>query len=319
VHLTESQYLKGIESKITMHNLKSNIQRISEVIKSVLEKDLDRYDNFEAYKNKPKATDLEILAMAITQEALGIASENDFYNRLSSEHPEFFKCLPDRSNYNRRKNRLRFRIDFCSVLIKDELTKNSDTFIIDSMPLPVCRNARAPRLKIMNETRDFRPVRGYMPIDKAYYCGFKLHLLCSKNGVIVDYNITQANVHDVDLLKELSSSIPDGKNLLGDKGYVQKDVQLDLFEKRKIAVFTPNRKNSKRPENWNNKFKKQRKRIETLFSQLCDQMRIKQVYSKSVNGFLTRVISKIAAVTILQYLNKSNDRSLNLLKDALAH
>ncbi len=72
--------------------------------------------------------------------------------------------------------------------------------------------------------------------------------------------------------------------------------------------------------------RKSRKRIETLFSQLCDQFmtclparQVRRNYAKSFAGFRTRIVSKISALTILQYLNKFfNNRPLNHIKHALA-
>lgn len=42
---------------------------------------------------------------------------------------------------------------------------------------------------------------------------------------------------------------------------------------------------------------KARKRIETLFSQLCDQFMIRGNYAKSFDGFSTSILSKITALT----------------------
>ena len=39
-------------------------------------------------------------------------------------------------------------------------------------------------------------------------------------------------------------------------------------------------------------FMKSRKRIETLFSQLCDQFMIRRNYAKSFPGFKTRILAK---------------------------
>ena len=50
-------------------------------------------------------------------------------------------------------------------------------------------------------------------------------------------------------------------------------------------------------------FRKSRKRIETLFSQLCDQFMIRRNYAKSFDGFKTRILSKITALTLIQYIN----------------
>lgn len=45
------------------------------------------------------------------------------------------------------------------------------------------------------------------------------------------------------------------------------------------------------------------KRIETLFSQLCDQFMIIRNYAKDTDGLFARIIGKISALTILQYIN----------------
>lgn len=62
-------------------------------------------------------------------------------------------------------------------------------------------------------------------------------------------------------------------------------------------------------------FRKKRKKIETLFAQLCDQFMIRRNYTKSFNGFKTRVLSKIIALTIVQYINKIIfNRNINNIK-----
>ena len=50
-------------------------------------------------------------------------------------------------------------------------------------------------------------------------------------------------------------------------------------------------------------FAKARKRIETLFSQLTDQFLVIRNYAKITNGLFARIIGKITALTILQYVN----------------
>ena len=62
-------------------------------------------------------------------------------------------------------------------------------------------------------------------------------------------------------------------------------------------------------------FRKSRKRIETIFSQLCDQFMIRRNYAKSFDGFKTRILAKITAMTIIQFINKFHfERNINNLK-----
>ena len=60
-----------------------------------------------------------------------------------------------------------------------------------------------------------------------------------------------------------------------------------------------------------------RKRIETLFSQLCDLMMFKINYSKSLEGLLTRGVAMVNAVEVLPFQNSLNNRPLNHLKHAM--
>ncbi|MBS4041629.1 MAG: transposase, partial [Flavobacteriales bacterium] len=78
---------------------------------------------------------------------------------------------------------------------------------------------------------------------------------------------------------------------------------------------TPKRKNQMNYVEQPFIFKRGRKRIETLFSQMCDQFRIRNNYAKTFIGFSTRILSKITAITLIQHLNKFVfNRPINQLK-----
>ena len=119
-------------------------------------------------------------------------------------------------------------------------------------------------------------------------------------------------------LKDVKQGGMKNATLIGDKGYLSSQVQLDLFHYSNVKLETPKRSNQKKESQWHPIFRKSRKRIETLFSQLCDQMMLKRNYAKTINGLKTRLISKIAAVTILQYINQQQNKPINHLKHALA-
>jgi hypothetical protein len=57
-----------------------------------------------------------------------------------------------------------------------------------------------------------------------------------------------------------------------------------------------------------------RKRIETLFSQLCCRRMFKRNYSKSLVGLLPRVVEMVNDVAVLQFLKVINNRPINQLK-----
>jgi len=93
-------------------------------------------------------------------------------------------------------------------------------------------------------------------------------------------------------------------NFMSCRGYLSLTQQLDLFETANIVLETPMRMNQKNYKKQTYIFRKSRKRIETLFSQLCDQFMIRRNYAKSFQGFKTRILAKITALTLVQYINK---------------
>lgn len=101
------------------------------------------------------------------------------------------------------------------------------------------------------------------------------------------------------------------------RGYLSAEVQQDLFETAHIKLEVPYRLNQK---NWRNPswaYRRFRKRIETVFSQLNDQFMMVRNYAKQTGGLFTRTAAKIAAMTVLQYINFCNHRKIGLVKDAL--
>jgi hypothetical protein len=73
--------------------------------------------------------------------------------------------------------------------------------------------------------------------------------------------------------------------VLADKGYLSAQGQLDLFCQSGIELQTPMRTNQTGYRPWPTVFKNARRRVETVFSQLSDQMMLKRNYAKSFRGY----------------------------------
>lgn len=303
---------------LQMHNIKTNFDKFYEIVKSSLQDKLNLDDNLQYYPNKPKMNDCSVIALSICAEAIGIDSENYLWSKIKKDYKADFPDLIDRSNFNKRRRRLHLFIHEVTRFLADQLNRSEDVFLMDSIPVPICKIAREKRCKFGKDSFENSPDKGYSAVSKQYYYGYKLHLVTSVNGVFHSMDLTKASVHDVNVLKEIKYGKMSNATLVGDKGYISKEVKIDLFESCNIKLETPNRGNQKDQQHWHPVFRKCRKRIETLFSQLCDQMMLKRNYAKSLEGLITRLITKIAAVTILQSMNYTNNKPINHLKHALA-
>ena len=156
----------------------------------------------------------------------------------------------------------------------------------------------------------------YCASQGMYYYGYKFHALCGTKGVIHSFDMTAANVHDLHYLKDVQWEYHDCV-ILGDKGYLSAPIQHYLFSSVNIILEVPYRLNQKnrRPPTW--VYKKFRKRIETVFSQLNDHLMMIRNYAKQSQGFFTRMAAKVAAFTMLQYFNFLNHKPIGQVKYAL--
>lgn len=301
-----------------MHNLKTNFDKIYDIVKTSLQDDLNIHNNFQFYPRLPKLNDCSIVTLSICCESLGIDSENYFWSKLKSDYYNDFPMLIDRSNFNKRRRRLQFYIHKVTTILSKKMVAGEVIFIIDSIPVPICKMAREQRCKFSKDAFETAPDKGYSAVNQSYYYGYKLHLVTSATGVFYSMDLTKASVHDVAYLNEIKYTEMKNTTLIGDKGYISKKIQLDLFATVNVTLKTPYRSNQKGQSDWLPIFRKSRKRIETLFSQLCDQMMLKRNYAKKINGLNARLKSKIAAVTVLQYINYQRNKPINQIKHALA-
>ncbi|MBP5517204.1 MAG: transposase [Bacteroidales bacterium] len=120
-----------------------------------------------------------------------------------------------------------------------------------------------------------------------YFYGDKLHAVCGISGVFHSYDIMAADVHDLKFTDDLKWEYS-YCTMLGDKAYLSAEIQQTLFDTAKITLEVPYRLNQKnwKPASWT--YRRFRKRIETCFSQLNDQLlkMISTVDYQSVKYFL---------------------------------
>jgi len=287
-----------------MTNIVKNYFRVLEILCSL---------NFELeFKSgigrKPKMTDLEVVALSLTAEFMSIDSENSLFKQISlCEIPN----LIERSQFNKRRKKLFLFSEQIRTKLAAQFLRFEDYFIIDSMPLEICKFSRHNRIKICKDDFETAPSKGFCASQNNWFFGYKLH------GVFHSLDITKAEVHDVHFLKNIKQQMSDCV-LLGDRGYLSESIQLDLFQSVNIKLETPKRMNQLNYKPQPYIFRKSRKIIETLFSQLCDQFLIRRNYAKTFEGFKTRILAKITALTLVQYINKFIfDRPINKIKNQL--
>ena len=301
---------------LLMRNFIANFVRILGICKDFAGNRVNEHGNVPRCGVVPKFSDLEVIALGITAESFGFDSENLLFYRLHHECKEDLPNLISRRQFNARRK--------LTARLAEEIRKDvaraidgpEDVFCIDSKPVKVCRNARAKRCTMGQDNPDAAPDWGYCASQGLHYYGYKLHVVCGILGVIHSFDMTAASVHDLHFLKDVRWEYHDCM-MLGDKGYLCAEIQKNLFEAANITLEVPYRLNQKNwhPPTW--AYKRFRKRIETIFSQLNDNLMMIRNYAKQSCGLFTRIAGKIAAMTFMQYVNFVNHHPIGRIKYSL--
>ena len=135
-----------------MNNLLANYERILEVLRKI---STDR--QLPVQRRCPAMSDLEVISLGLTAEYMGIDSENDLFRKL----PACLSSKIERTVYNRRKRRLMTYQNAIRLKLAESFNESEDVFIVDSMPLEICKIARSSRSKICKEELYSMPAKGY--------------------------------------------------------------------------------------------------------------------------------------------------------------
>ena len=216
-----------------MHNFQANYDKILKELN-----ELEMKDNFISQIRKPKLSDKELIALNLTSEYISIDSDCQLFRIL----PKDLSMRIERSVYNRRSRNLVLKIEKIRSKVTHHLVEFEEYFVVDSMPLEVYKLGRSSRSKVCKEDYFSFPDHGFCASQNQHYYGYKLHAVYSVNGVFHSLDICPASVHDIHYLNDVEHNL-ENCVLLGDKGYLSADYQLNLFESSNIILEVPIRKN----------------------------------------------------------------------------
>ena len=202
------------------------------------------------------------------------------------------------SRFNRRLHTLYDWLYGMSVSLS-ALFAGGEVFVVDSMPLPVCKRVRAWRCRKVRG----RAYCGYCAAKKETFFGWRLHLICTPDGLPVSFEMLPAAHQDLTAIHELSTILPSGARLFGDKGFISAADAHSLLQETGVHLITPKRKNMS-PNSWADDYdlRQYRKRIETIYSQM-EKMGIQHLYARTHLGFEMKVYASILALAFTNLID----------------
>src|SRR3989440_2812624 len=214
----------------------------------------------------PVLADSEVLTVEIVGEFLGLDTDRGLHAYFRRHYGHLFPRL-------REVRRTTFARQAANPwVVKHALWRRLAAMaghdpavaLIDSMPVPVCRFARAHRCRGLRGLSAF----GHDPVAHQTYYGLRLHLRIAWPGVITAAVLAPANEADLAVASQLLAGLAGWA--LGDKGYWSPALRAELAADGPDLIAPPRGKNAG-AKRWPARLVQTPRRGETVLSQLAER------------------------------------------------
>jgi len=248
-------------------------------------------------------TDAELITIALVGELVRAPSEHAWYRLVRQNDGTWFPRLPSRQRSNAR----------CAALaplvrhLRRTLVPETAVAILDSFPVPVCACARARRGRFPGGTS------GKIARKRQTCFGFRVHLVITTAGEVVDCVLTDADVADVTVAPRLLQ----GRRgvALGDTGEVSHPLeQWAAAQELTFLAWRRRRMRAQLPPCLTHGVQRTRRLVETVISQLTEHLQANRVLARTVWTLQSRLIYKLTAHTVGNTLNRLLGRPITAIK-----
>ena len=256
-------------------------------------RDLGRVRRLRQRGPAPILADSEVLTVEIVGEFLGLDTDRALHAPFGRHFGHLFPAL-------RTVHRTTFLRQAANLwAVKQTLwqrlaasTRHDDAVVlVDSLPVPVCRFARAHRCRGFAGLAAF----GYDPLAHQTYYGLRLHLRVTWPGVITAATLAPANDADRAVAPQLLAGLVGWA--LGDGGYWSPALRAEL-RPAGLDLIAPPPRTKARAVRWPAWLVHRRRRVETVLSQLTERYHAKRVRPRDAWHLIARWLRKLASHTM---------------------
>jgi DDE family transposase len=244
----------------------------------------------------PLVTDAELVALAVAQAATGSNSDRQFLGRIARMLPGWFPHLPDQSQYNRR---LRALVGLLSI-VQQRLARWVDCGGVRLCDGTLIGVANYPGCQQRSEFAGFARY-GFAKSSHRYIWGVRLVLLTDERGLPLGYTVVPANEKEYEPLADLLTGTP-APVVIGDKGFWGRDYA-ERLATLGTTLLTPDKTRTAANLDRERALASTRLVIESVFSNLKEQMRLERHLARTPAGLTVRIAQRILALTIGMLLN----------------
>ncbi len=177
---------------------------------------------------QPTLSDSEVLTMEIAGEFLGIDTDAGLFRYFRRHHTALFPKLQTvhRTTFATTFARQAANLWAVKRALWEHLLNVVEhapwLVVLDSLPVPVCRFARATFCRRLREISAY----GYDPVARQTFYGVRAHLRISWPGVISAFDLAPANIADPVMAPEILACVRGWA--LGDRAYWSPPLREEL-------------------------------------------------------------------------------------------
>lgn len=253
----------------------------------------------------PQLADSEVITMEVVGSYLGLSQDKALFAYFQTHYRHFFPALAGlhRTTFVRQAANLWAIKERLWCVLRDQVVRHDWLVgIIDSMPVPVCRFARAPWCVRFRGSASY----GKDHTDRQTFYGFRLHLRVGWPGLITHLFLAPANEPD----GEIAPLVLAGTQgiVLGDRNYWLPDLQAALLRKG-LCLLAPFRKahSPKAAAYHSTVLGRVRYLIDTVCGQLTDRCHLKRVWARDLWHLRNRLLRGIVMHTLCFWLNQQDE------------
>jgi len=232
----------------------------------------------------------EVITISVLFHYSGYRNFKTYYNSYVKKHMRSY--FPDLVSYNRMVELMSATaMPMFAMLQYGLLGESTGISFIDSTPLKVSHNKR------IHSHKTFQGLAARGKSSTGWFYGFKFHFIVNDEGTIIAFTLTPGNTDDRKPLENEAFTKKLWGKLYGDKGYISKKLFENLVYKG-VHLYTKLKKNMK--TGWLMEVSdaimlRKRAIIETIVDQLKNIYQIEHSRHRSINNFLTNLMSAIMA------------------------
>jgi len=256
---------------------------------------IDDYLKASGHKDDIQSTmsTAEIMTIAITA-GLFFGGNYEKCRSFFKDH-HYVHSMLSKSQFNRRVNSIpEFMWQQLQHILSQAFIQanESQEYLVDSFPVPVCQNIRISRSKIYRSEK----YRGYCASKKQYFYGIRVHMVSTIKQEPVELIFAPGSVHDLKIFKSFDLDLPEESTIYTDSANTDYEYEDLLKEAANLNLLAARKENSKRKREPYIEFLIQhaRKKVETTFSRIT-ALFPKKIHAVTARGFELKIFCFILA------------------------